>query len=161
MIVVSDASPIIGLAAVGRLGLLQDLYGRVLMPEAVREEVAAAGPGAPGASAVREAAWIGALAVRDRRLVDALTGEVDRGEAEAVALAVEAGADLLLMDERRGRAVAARLGQRVVGVCGVLVEAKGRGLLPAVRPVLDALAVDAGFRVGSRLRARVLDAAGE
>ena len=160
MIVVSDASPLIGLAAIGKVDLLQRLYERVLVPGAVRGEVAAR-PDAPGAAAVSEAPWIETVSVRDRRLVGALAVEVDLGEAEAIALAVESGADVLLMDERRGRAVAARLDQRVVGVCGVLVEAKARGHLAAVRPALDALASGAGFRAGDRLRARVLEAADE
>ena len=161
LIVVSDASPLVALSAVGRVDLLRSLYERVVVPEAVDGEVAAAGADAPGASVVRAADWIEVRRVLDQRLVQALLGDVDRGEAEAITLAVETGADLLLTDERRGRAVAARLHQRVVGACGVLVEAKAKGLLPAVRPVLDALASDAGFRIGDRLRARVLDAAGE
>lgn len=99
--------------------------------------------------------------VRDRALIQALALELDRGEAEAIALAIESGADLLLMDERRGRAVARRLGARVVGVLGVLVEAKQRNLLDAVGPVLNALVAEAGFRIGAELHVRVLQAAGE
>lgn len=53
--------------------------------------------------------------------------DLDRGQAEAIALAVAVDADVLLMDERRGRAVAMRLGQRAIGALGVLVEAKRRG----------------------------------
>ena len=91
----------------------------------------------------------------------ALEGQLDRGEAEAIALAAELQADLLLMDERLGRTEAARFGLRVIGVLGVLIEAKGRGRLQRIEPILDELRHDAGFRVSQALRARVLQAAGE
>lgn len=161
MIVVSDASPLIALAAVGWLRLLPVLYGEVLIPEAVHREVTIANPRAPGAAEVGVAEWIGVQPVRERALIAALSVELDPGEAEAIALAVQSGANLLLMDERRGRAVAARLGTRVIGVLGVLIEAKKGGVLPAVRPVLDALATGAGFRLSEALYHRVLEAAGE
>jgi uncharacterized protein len=76
-------------------------------------------------------------------------------------LAVELRADLLLIDERRARKVALRFDLSVVGVLGVLVEAKRKNLLPTVRPVLDDLLTHAGFRIGSDLYASVLRAAGE
>jgi hypothetical protein len=100
--------------------------------------------------------------VEDRDLIQALSLEVDAGEAGAIALAIEANADLLLMDERRGRLAATRLGRRVGGVVGVVVEAKAAGLIPAVRPILDALTREVGFsdqfrslREGARSRWRV------
>jgi hypothetical protein len=99
--------------------------------------------------------------VADRVLVAALSLELDTGEAEAIALAVEVDAELLLIDERRGRNAATRLGRRVVGVLGALVEAKHRGHLPSRRPVMDRLAIEAGFRIKDELRERVLAAAGE
>ncbi len=161
MIVVSDASPLIALAAIGELGLLRLLYGEVLVPEAVHREATASRPSAPGAVEVRDATWIGVRSVTDRVLIAALSLDLDPGEAEAIALAVETDAELLLMDERRGRVAATRLGRRVVGVLGALIEAKQRGLVPAVRPLLDALADDAGFRISAELRKRVSEAAGE
>lgn len=161
MIVVSDASPLIALAAVGQVDLLHQLYATVLVPDAVHQEVTAQSPDAPGAAQVRGAEWIHSVMVRDRILVEALCIDLDRGEAEAIALAVERSAELLLMDERRGRAAAVRLGRRVVGVLGILIQAKHERHLPAVKPVLDALERDAGFRVSRELYARVLTEAGE
>jgi uncharacterized protein len=160
VIVVSDASPLIGLAAVGQLDLLQRLYGEVVIPVAVHRELTTSSD-APGAAQVASASWMRVQAVQDRSVVDALSLHLDVGEAEAIALAVEVEAELLLMDERRGRSAAVRLGRRVVGVLGVLVEAKKSGHLPGLRPVLEALTVQAGFRVSEQLRRQVLEAAGE
>jgi predicted nucleic acid-binding protein len=161
VIVVSDASPLIALAAVQQLDLLRILYGEILLPSAVYDEVTNIRPAAPGANEVRNADWIYIRHVENRTLVDALSLDLDVGEAEALSLAVEADADLLLMDERRGRIAAARLGRRVIGVLGVVAEAKATGLVPAVRPILDALAQQAGFHISAALRDRVLATAGE
>ena len=99
--------------------------------------------------------------MRNRELVRALQQELDAGEAEAIALALETGAELLLMDERLGRETAAHLGLRYVGVIGVLVEAKHKGLVSALKPQLDALCDVAGFRVSGGLYRRVLQDEGE
>ena len=137
------------------------LYGRVYVPIAVHREVTHAQPSAPGAALVAAASWIESRHVADRSLVDALSLELDPGEAEAIALAMEVRSDLLLIDERRGRAAAKRLGTRVIGVLGILVEAKQRGLVPALRPMIAALEDEAGFRISAGLRERVLHVAGE
>lgn len=161
MIVVSDSSPIIGLAAVGHLDLLRELYGTVLLPAAVLEELTAVEPPAPALREVQDASWLRVLDVEEPALAEALALELDRGEAEAIALAVEHEANLLLLDERKARTVARRLRRPVIGVLGVLVEAKRRQLLPAVRPVLDQLLTRAGFRISESLRSRVLQETGE
>jgi predicted nucleic acid-binding protein len=119
------------------------------------------GLGRPGAVEVQALDWIACRDVGDPNVVTALESKLDRGEAEAIALAAELHADLLLMDERLGRAEASRFGLRFIGVLGALVEAKGEGLLPRIEPILDELEQNAGFRVSEALRARVLQAAGE
>jgi predicted nucleic acid-binding protein len=161
VIVVCDASPIIGLSAVGKLPLLQQLYGKILIPESVAREIMTGSPGQPGADDLQSSDWITIQTVGDSVLLRALDGELDRGEAEAIALAVELRAELLLVDERRARKVAARLGLAFVGVLGVLVEAKRKGFLVEVRPVLAGLTMRAGFRIKSDLYSLVLRAANE
>lgn len=86
MIVVSDVSPLIGLAAVGELRVLRELYREVLIPEQVFSE--ACTPGRPGSSEIAEAGWIRRRSVEDVGLVERLIVDLDRGEAEAIALAV-------------------------------------------------------------------------
>ena len=161
MIVVSNTSPITNLVAVGQLDLLRQLYEKVLIPQAVYRELTSGGSTQPGATEVQTLEWIETRAVANRALVTALQMELDEGEAEAIALAKELAADLLLLDERRGRVVAAHLDLRLIGLLGVLIEAKHKGCLPLVKPVLDDLVAKAGFWVSQQLYARVLQAAGE
>ena len=160
MIVVSDASPLISLAVVGCLDVLRSLYERVIIPEAVYQEITGI-PRLPGALTIQELEWIVSQPVQNDTIVRALQGELDYGEAEALALAVEIQADLILIDERRARAIAARMGLSVVGVLGVLVEAKHKALVPLLKPILDALITQAGFWVSQHLYERVLHVVGE
>lgn len=149
MIVVSDTSAILNLAKIGRLEILRLLYDRVSIPAAVASELA-------DATALADHPWLAIEAARDESRVMQLTGVLDRGEAEAIVLALELRASLLLIDEKRGRRVAEALGLRITGLLGVLAEAKGAGLIEAVRPVLDQLIRDARFWVGSELYDAVL-----
>jgi len=154
--VVSDASVLINLARIGELDLLRQLYGAVLIPKAVWREVVVEGAGQPGAGQVEAASWIETHSVVNAPLVRALQQDLDAGEAEAIALALEMEADLLLMDERLGRETARHLGLRYVGLIGVLITAKRKGLIDTVKPYLDELREVAGFYVSDALYARVL-----
>jgi predicted nucleic acid-binding protein len=159
VIVVSDTSSITNLAAIGQLDLLRQIYGQVIIPEAVFQELTAIGGQHPGAVA-QQLDWVETRAVSNRTLVNALQVELDKGEAEAIALAQELTADLLLIDEHLGRAVATRLGVRIIGLLGVLIEAKHRGLIQEIKPLVDTL-MSLGFHVKRDLYQRVLQAAGE
>ncbi|MBA3922625.1 MAG: DUF3368 domain-containing protein [Nostocaceae cyanobacterium] len=86
---------------------------------------------------------------------------VDLGEAEAIILALELKADLLLMDERRGRALATNYGLNVTGLLGVLLQGKRNGFIPAVKPLMDQLIEEVNFRVSSQLYSTILQTAGE
>ncbi len=123
--------------------------------------VVISGAGQPGAEDVGQANWIGRVSVEDHNFVQALRQDLDAGEAEAIALALAIGADLLLMDERLGRETAFHFGLRCFGLVGVLVEAKHKGLIPSVKTRLDAMRDMSGFRLSSALYARVLRDQGE
>lgn len=161
MIVVSNTSPIIALARVGRLDLLHAVYGEILVPEAVFNEISVSGAGEPGAHEVAAASWVKRRPALNSSLISALGLELDAGEAEAIALAIECGAELILLDERMGRHAAKRMGLTVVGTLGILIAAKDRSLLVSVRPLLDALRADAGFWIADTLYNAVLAAANE
>ena len=162
MIVVSDTSPITSLAAIGQLDLLRQLYSKILIPEAVYQELTSTETPVPGSSEIKTLEWIQVRQVTNRSLVATLLGQqLDEGECEAIALFIELNAELLLIDERRGRAEADRLGLRITGLLGVLVEAKQKGFILAVKPVLDNLIAAAEFRVADALYARILNIARE
>ena len=161
MNVVSNVSPLIALIRLGHLDLLRQLYGTIVIPEAVWHEVVVEGADQPGAETVSSASWIERRTVTNRPLVHALRQELDAGEAEAIALAVEIDDALLLMDERLGRDTVRHFGIRYTGVVGVLIEAKHKGLVQALQPLLDALRNLVGFRVSEALYRRVLQDEGE
>ena len=150
MIVVSDTSPITNLAAISQLNLLQQLYGRLIIPTAVYNEMVKVDQLVPGAVEVQTLLWIQTQVVADSQQIVAIQlneENIDRGEAEAIVLALELKADLLLMDERRGRAVATSYGLNVTGLLGVLLQAKRMSLIPAVKPVMDQLIKQVDFEL--------------
>lgn len=116
MIVVSDTSPITNLAAIGQLDLLRQLYTTIIIPVAVYNEMVAVDRLVPGAIEVQTLPWIQTQIVTDvQRITDIQTNQsaIDLGEAEAIVLALELEADLILMDERRGRVLATDCGLNV------------------------------------------------
>jgi uncharacterized protein len=143
VIVVTDTSPLVNLAAIEQIDVLRTLYETILIPQAVYDEVERVRVGGHSAVGLHALEWIAIRPVTGRVVVTALQNELDVGEAEAIALALELRADLLLLDERRGRSVASRFGVRCIGLLGVLIEAKRRGCIPAVKPLIDDLMVRA------------------
>lgn len=161
MIIVSNTSPISNLAKVGQLNLIQQLYGTIVIPTAVYEELLDERAGETVIAAVQSATWVEIQPVQNQELVSELRNRVNVGEAEAIALAIEVNATRLLIDERLGRQAATEQGLRITGVLGILVAAKHQGLITAVKPTMDDLVAQAGFRVSSQLYADVLIAASE
>lgn len=153
-IVVADTGPLIALGRVECLKLLHDLYQDVLIPPAVREELHL-GSGRPGARQSAEALEQGWLQVQElsagsAQALSDLMLVLDPGEAEAILLAEEMNCKFLLIDERKGRAIANRRGVPVVGIAGVLLAAKKRGLIDAVMPILQNME-QAGYRMSAGL----------
>ena len=148
---VSNTSPLTNLAAIGQFDLLRSLYGQLRIAEAVWAELNAGGQPWPGRAEVAAADWIARRAVQNRPLVTALRERLDPGEAETIALAVECSPPFVLMDEKEGRRAAQRLGLKTVGVVGVLIEAKARGLIAEVGPLLERLRQEAGFYLSDQV----------
>lgn len=161
--VVADTSPLFYLAKLGRFALLRELYGRVHIPPEVWRETLAGGQVEPAlAPLFLKAESDGWLVITP---VTALSPEprvrgLDAGEQEAIALAKHLGAKLII-DEKRGRTVAAQLGLTVTGTLGVLVDAKLNGLIPTLAPELSKLRRETGFRFSEKLAQLALRRAGE
>lgn len=154
MLIVSDTSPILNLVVIERLELLRELYATIVIPPAVAAELRDNG-------IFFDADWIQVHVPNDPEAVRALRAELDAGESEAIVLAKQLNATLLLMDERLGRRAAMQLGLDVTGLLGILAEAKKRGSIPACGPLVDDLVARAGFWIGERLRLEYLKAVGE
>jgi uncharacterized protein len=159
LIVVSNASPLMNLALINRLDLLTWRFDKVFIPPEVHRELT--GRGMPGANKLKRANWIQVQTPQNKLLVRSLMLQVDRGEAEAITLALELAADLLLIDERKGRFVAGQLNVPIMGLLGLLVDLKQKGHLAAVKPVIQQLIQQANFWISSELFYHVLQAVGE
>ena len=148
-IVIADASCLIALLRIDQLEVLHSLYQEILITSIIWDEVGEVLPD-----------WIAVEAVEDQQKVKLLELELDQGEASAIALALQMEDPLLIIDEKKGRAVAKRLGLRVTGTLGIIVKAKERGYLSAAKPVLDRL-MDEGFRMSDLLFKHILHHLGE
>jgi predicted nucleic acid-binding protein len=157
--VVTNTTPVVALAVLDRLHLFRDLCGEVLMPTAVREELAAGGDRPGSLIDLGRAPWIRTVALKVPQSAEFFS-DLDRGESEVIALALEVDARMVVLDERLARRHAARLGLQLTGTVGLLIEATRRGLVARLEPLLDQLQAN-GFRVSPELRAASLRMAGE
>jgi predicted nucleic acid-binding protein len=161
VIVVADTTPLLYLSRIGQLELLRALHQQIVVPATVWQEVVGARPDAPGVDLLRDASWIVISGEAERAGVDpALTEALDAGEAAAITLAEILTANLVLIDERKGRAMARARGLNVRGTLGVLVEARRLGHIASLRSAIDALRAQ-GFRVAPALVAEALRHVGE
>lgn len=159
-LVVSNSGPLITLATIDKLGLLERLFTQVAIPQAVYEEVVTQGHGEPGSQEVAKAPWIRTIEVQDRLAVNLLQESLDLGESEAIVLGQELSVRYILLDDALARRKADFIGLCVVGTLGVLLMAKNAGLIPGVKPLLDELK-QTDFRMSERVHAAVLAQAGE
>ncbi len=156
----SNSGPLIALAEIGQLSLLQQLFGELSIASAVYTEVVVDGAGQPGAKETAEATWIKRVEVQDRLAVDLLRDELGPGESESIVLAKELGASHLLLDDLKARKKARYIGLNVTGTLGILLIAKGAGLIQEVKPWLDQLR-QTDFRMNHEVYLEVLTKAGE
>jgi predicted nucleic acid-binding protein len=159
--IVSNSTPLINFAAIDRLDILEALFTEVAIPPAVEYEVLEGGHRYPSMTAIRQASFITKYRILNEMLRNALTMDLDPGEAEAITLALEKKADLLLLDEIAGRTIAESYQLTFTGSIGCLIEAKKKGIIPSVKPLLDAMRQEARFWVNPRLYARILTEQGE
>ena len=148
----ADTGPLIALARIEWLSLLHRLFGNGLIPPAVHREVGV-DSGRPGAVVIGQAlsaGWLQIVAPEDSVQVAGFAHMLDAGEAEALALCLQQEVRFLLIDDAKGRKAARRADIPLVGVAGILLAAKARGLLVAVSPVLEDL-IGVGYRLSPRL----------
>ena len=151
------------LSIIGYHFLLQEQFGEIWVPSAVLQELRL-GDRFPGWKNIQDgldAGWIRVQKVDDEAFVQVLREDLDIGEAEAIALALQIKADRVLLDERDGRRVARLSGLKTTGVLGILLQAKYEGWVGSLKDVMKRLQTECGFRIGSSLFAEVLSVGGE
>ncbi|MGB6016447.1 MAG: DUF3368 domain-containing protein [Nodosilinea sp.] len=154
--IVADSSPLIALAIIQQLDLLPQIYPQVLIPPAVWEEVTIKGIGLPGAQAVSQVTWL-TLQAPEPGILEPLLILVDRGEAEAIALAQAIPNSTVLLDDAQARRVAERLTLRRIGTLGILRRAKKAGLIAALQPYIQTLQANGIYIRRSLIKAILRD----
>ncbi len=157
MIIVSDTSTITNLLQISRLDILKSLYGNIVIPPRVRRELYRI---EGQKTAIEKLDWIITEYPHDQQLIAELLEDLELGESEAIALAVELDAEYLIIDEYKGRAIAEKRGIKIVGLLGILIAAKTGGHIESLRPLIEKIRSN-GFRLNSSLVDKVLNALGE
>lgn len=119
------------------------------------------GEGKPGSEAIANATWIQTHVVENQHLVTVLREHLDQGESEAIVLALESHATLLLIDETEGRRIAELYDLTKTGALGILLKAKKRGIIDSLKNEMDKLRRNAHFWISEPLYNKLLRAAGE
>ena len=135
--VVSNTTPIISLLKLNRIEILKELYRQIHIPFAVYQEVEV-GKNKGYYQELTKIDWIIISKVKDEQAVKYFL-DLDAGEAEAIVLASETNANLIILDEKLGRFHAKHAGLNVTGTIGVLIKAKKNGLIKELKPLLTEL----------------------
>jgi uncharacterized protein len=143
------------------LDLIPNLFGSVILPQAVFDEITIRGRGKAGSTEIQTANWVIVQQCTNLALVTQLQLDLDLGESEAIALALEIGTTSVLMDESDGRAIALHYQLKPIGILGILLEAKAKGFVKTVQPLMDDLRSIAGFYIAQPLYNRILTLAKE
>lgn len=156
--IVSNTTPIISLLKLNRLDLLQKLYKQINIPSAVCKEIEA-GKAKGYYKDLTRVDWINIIEIQDKQAVKYFL-DLDAGEAEAIVLATELNADLIILDEKLGRFHAKHADLKVAGTIGILIKAKSDGLIEELKPLLDEL-TDKGVWISEKLKSEILKKVGE
>jgi predicted nucleic acid-binding protein len=156
--IISDSSPLISLAIIGKIDLLEKLFECVYVPHAVYEEVIANNK--PYSNEIKQFLIGRVKCTQNKVAVEMLLSDIGKGESEAIILAIEEKADYLLVDDLKARKLAKLNGLVIIGTMGILLKAKKAGFISAVKPLIDEL-LDNNIRIGDKIIALTLTAAQE
>jgi len=156
--IVSNTTPIIPLLKLNRLELLQKLYQQIYIPSAVFNEIEA-GRKKGYYQDLSKIDWINIAEIQDKQAVKYFL-DLDSEEAEAIVLATEIKADLIILDEKLGRFHAKHADLKVTGTIGVMIKAKSKGFIDELKPLLNEL-TDKDVWISEKLKIEILKAVGE
>jgi len=154
--VVSNSGPLITLSRTGYLYLLPLLFGKVLVPDAVYEEVIGKGKNRPGMKEFEEASWLDVKEVEHTLALNLLRGQLDIGEAEAIVLAQELNAHLLLVDDLKARRLALLSGLRIGGTISVLIAGIKKNLISESPEIIIQRLKRGGMYISDKIAAYLL-----
>jgi len=160
MKVVCDSTVLIGLAKIGKIEILKNVFRTIYIPQAVYEEIVTKGKNKPGSGEIAGAKWINCQSVNDRRMVKILQAQFGYGESEVLLLGKQLNADWLLLDDEKARNAAISANFKVMGLGGVLSVAKELGFIHHVKPLLDELK-NKNFRMSDKIYNEILKKSGE
>lgn len=163
MPVVSNTSPLLNLAIINHLFLIKKQFGKIIIPNGVLTELRI-NDTLPGSEQLREAIasdWITIYQVENQALIQLLRRELDQGEAEAIALAIQLNADYLLLDERDGRRIARTFELNITGVLGIILKGWREGEVLSVMELIKQLRTQANFHIAPNLEKQILVETGE
>lgn len=162
MIVISDSTPIISLIKIECLDVLEKLYKNIIIPKAVYNELIINVDYQDEIDIIKGCTFLEIKNVEENLSVLLLQRQLklDFGESEAIVLANNINADLIIIDERKARRIAKDIGLKVTGTLGILVEAKQQGLIEELKPLLDKL-IDNNIRISKKLYIEILNIVGE
>lgn len=155
MVIISDTTPLSNLLQIGRLDLLQSLYQQVIIPDAVFQELQVLSTFQISIQPLQDADWLTIRTPQDIKLLNELLNDLDIGEAQAIALAIETQADYLLIDEKEGRLIAEEYHIPIIGTLGILLSAKKANLISSIKIEMDTLR-RIGFWISDSLYERML-----
>lgn len=138
-IAVVNTSPIVYLSSINQLSLLKKLFNEIYIPEAVKQELLSGGRDSFGVKEIKTEKWLKTKKIKNKLAKEYLLTEIDDGEAEVIILTEELKTGTIIMDDKLGRRVAKLRGIKVVGTLRILVAAKKKGLITAVRPLIEKL----------------------
>jgi len=150
-VVIADSSCLIALCKIGELEILRALFGTVFIPKGVYEEVVIQGKGRAGSEEIKDAKWSKVENIKNKLAVKALKINLGEGESEAITLAIEKNADLIILDDLKARQTAEELSLTFVGTLALLQKAESKGLIKNFGKTLDDLR-NAGFRFSFKLK---------
>lgn len=149
--IISNSTPLINFSAIHRLDILESLFNTIYIPKAVERELFPKGIPFPGNEDLRNSSFIKVSEIKNTLLYHSFRTDLDAGEAEAIILAIEQKAGLLILDELKARSVADHYDIPFTGSIGCLVEAKKKGIISAIRPLMDQMKSDASFWINKKL----------
>lgn len=160
MTVISNATPLINFAAINRLDILKAVFEKIIIPQAVYEETTLSSfPHSQLIIQATQSNWLNVYNVTLK--MNNLSSNLDRGEQEVIALAIERNNYKVLLDEKEARQIAKELKLQIIGTLGVLLLAKKKQVVPTIRPLLDNMINVAQYWVSESLYQQVLKQAGE